>query len=356
MTDTDNFSETYREAREKFLAAAALAGYNVSSFGHDKIGPHGRPLYCDTARRGPADASRLLLTVSGTHGIEGYCGAACQVNWLWQTVPGDLAILHVHGINPYGLAWARRVDDENIDINRNFIDFAEPLPENPAYDELADSLAPDIWDEVSDRISRITWREFIEREGEETFTQAIMLGQYRHPQGLYFGGQAPSWSHRTFQDIVRANCADVRHLAILDLHSGLGARGQGELVCRHPKDGEAFKRAERWYGERVAAPVLGDRFPAGIAGTLRHAPEAWLKDCQITALAVEFGTYPADQVFEAMRADNWLQFYGDETSPRGQAIKARMREMFNPDDALWRVQVLEQAQTNFARALKGLAA
>ncbi len=60
-------------------------------------------------------------------------------------MPKDVAVLHVHAINPYGFAWLRRTNEQNIDINRNWINFDLPLPENPLYEELSDFLCPTDW-------------------------------------------------------------------------------------------------------------------------------------------------------------------------------------------------------------------
>ena len=35
-----------------------------------------------------------------------------------------VAVLYVHGLNPYGFSWWRRTTHENVDLNRNFRDFA----------------------------------------------------------------------------------------------------------------------------------------------------------------------------------------------------------------------------------------
>jgi hypothetical protein len=349
------FHDNYRDARDDFLAIAKTKGWDLQSFDHPEEGPHGGTLAADVAYKADADVDSLLLTISGTHGIEGAAGSACQLAWLSTEKPENVAIVHVHAINPYGFAWRRRVDHRNIDVNRNFVDFEQPLPANPSYDELADSLAPDIWDDISDQISRIAWRDFIARKGEQAFAQAIMLGQYHHPQGLYFGGNGPSWSRRTFHQIVERHGADRKNLLIIDLHSGLGARGQADLICRQPDDSDAMRRARRWFGEKVHAPVALANVPAEVSGALRSAPERWLPNAEVTALAVEFGTYPADKVFDAIRADNWLHHHGDLSSPRGQAIKATMREMFCPRDPLWQEQVISQAieiQEKAIRALK----
>ena len=86
------------------------------------------------------------MTISATHGVEGFCGSGLQVDWLARkgpaALPGDTAALFVHAINPYGFAWLRRVTDEGNDLNRNYVDHGKPYPENPGYIEIADALVP----------------------------------------------------------------------------------------------------------------------------------------------------------------------------------------------------------------------
>src|SRR5690606_23379879 len=100
----------------------------------------------DIARIGPADAERVLLLVSGTHGVEGYCGSGCQLALLdlgvFDRLPEGTAVVLVHAINPYGFAWRQRLTEGHVDLNRNFVDFAKPLPENPDYNVLDPYLIP----------------------------------------------------------------------------------------------------------------------------------------------------------------------------------------------------------------------
>jgi hypothetical protein len=78
-----------------------------------------------------------MLVVSGTHGVEGYYGSDCQIAWLdtldEKALPADTAVLLIHLLNPWGAAHLRRVNEDNIDLNRNFIDFNQPVPANPDY-------------------------------------------------------------------------------------------------------------------------------------------------------------------------------------------------------------------------------
>ena len=121
------FSEDYVEARGKFTLAAREAGAEIASFVLDRRGPEGDELSTDVAWLGPPDANRALVTISGTHGVEGFFGSATQIEWLrrTQTAPlkESIAALHIHAINPYGFAWLRRSNEANIDINRNWMNF-----------------------------------------------------------------------------------------------------------------------------------------------------------------------------------------------------------------------------------------
>jgi len=137
----DSFSGDYREARARFREAVASAGGALEAVAHPLKGPDGGDLSTDIAWFGPRDAERVLVTISGTHGVEGFCGSGAQTHWLYRgeaaRLPSGMAALMIHAINPYGFAWLRRVNEDNVDLNRNWIDFAAPLSRNPGYDELA---------------------------------------------------------------------------------------------------------------------------------------------------------------------------------------------------------------------------
>jgi hypothetical protein len=114
---TQAYSGSYSEARQRFLSAALAAGATLWSYVHEATGPQGEELAMDAAWIGPRDAPRVLVILSGTHGIEGYQGSAAQLGTLHQRarhLPDGCAMLLVHGVNPYGFAWNRRVNEDNI--------------------------------------------------------------------------------------------------------------------------------------------------------------------------------------------------------------------------------------------------
>src|SRR5260221_221039 len=122
------FAKDYQDARKKFLKAAEAAGAALDHFRHPtETGPDGQPLYIDTAWFGPTDATTILLALSGTHGAEGFCGSAAQLLWIEEgrakDLPKGVAVLKVHAVNPFGFAHWLRVNEGNVDLNRNWIDF-----------------------------------------------------------------------------------------------------------------------------------------------------------------------------------------------------------------------------------------
>ncbi len=204
---TDWFSPDYATARRRFRAEAAAAGAELDAFTHPELQtPEGEPLTTDVAVLGGQGDGRTLLVVSGTHGIEGYCGSACQTSILHdglfsREAASGVKVVLIHALNPYGFAHLRRVDHANIDVNRNFVDHAAP-PVNEAYAAVHQALLLDGWDAGSpERVLR-TFAELTTRLDPRIVQQAVTAGQYTHPDGVFFGGTAPTWSNRVLRQVA----------------------------------------------------------------------------------------------------------------------------------------------------------
>ncbi len=359
MAIDDWFSASYGAARAKFLAAAKAAGATLQSYPHPLKGPDGGDLAMDLAYLGPKDAKRVLITASATHGIEGFCGSGCQIGFLASglhgELPGDMAVMHVHAHNPHGFAHQRRVTEDNVDLNRNFIDFAGPLPDNPAYDEVHPWLMPADWDGPTRQAADAAIEDYIARNGMFAFQAAVSGGQYRHPDGLFYGGQAPTWSRQTIEAVAREYLGGRSHVALIDFHTGLGPRGHGELISVDLPGGAEHLRAVAWFGDEVRIPGSGDSVSAKVNGTMEAGYHAQLKDTESTTIAIEYGTLPSDQVLGALRADNWLYLHGDVASEMGQAIKREIRAAFYGEDHEWYVNVWERGLDIARKSVRGLA-
>ncbi len=137
------FPKDFADSRKRFLAAAKALKASIKTYPNPNRGPNGEALATDVAWLGPKNAAKVLVLLSGTHGVEAFTGAGCIMDALKARpkLPAGTALLAIHAINPHGFAWIRRVTEEGVDLNRNFVDFANPPP-NPGYDELADAILP----------------------------------------------------------------------------------------------------------------------------------------------------------------------------------------------------------------------
>lgn len=352
------FSADYAEARQAFLEAARKSGAKPVTYAHPLSGPNGEALATDVVWLGPKDADTVLVLLSATHGVEGFCGSAAQIDWLRHgTVSDNSALLVVHALNPHGFAWLRRVTEDGVDLNRNFIDFSKPLPENNGYEVLAEAIAPTALDDqtltTADRALHDYAREF----GQVAFEGALSGGQFIHADGLFYGGKEATWSRRTTEAIVDDfGLAGRKRVAVIDFHTGLGPFGYGEPICDHFPETVGLKLARQWYGQSVTEPAIGTSSSVAKDGLSDFGWQKMLGD-RVVFIALEFGTYSFDNMIHVLRADHWLHRQGavDWQSEQTQAIKANIRRHFYPATPDWQQMVLFRARQCITQALNGLA-
>jgi hypothetical protein len=359
MNAADSFSADYIQARAKFREAAAAAGSTLDSVTHPEAGRYGEVLATDVAWIGPRSAERVLVTISATHGVEGFCGSGAQIDWLTrgeaQRLPPGLAVLIIHAINPYGFSWLRRVTNENVDLNRNWVDFAQGLPENPAYDAIAADAVPSSWTSEAQAASARALGAYLAANGAAAFQQAISGGQYRHPGGVFYGGSGPTWSRRTQTAIFAQYLGQAGRVGIIDYHTGLGPWGYGERIVSDLPGTPGFLRAKAWWGEAVTSPAAGTSTSAAITGDGLDAAPRLLPHAEVTGMAIEVGTLSLQQVLLALRADAWLHAHGDPLSPEAAPIKAQIRAAFYGDADDWRGMVAGQSLLAMRQAIASLA-
>jgi Protein of unknown function (DUF2817) len=364
MYDSSCFSASYSEARQKFRDAVSAAGGKLEVFRHPLPGPAGEELSTDAAWFGSPRATRVLVLVSGTHGVEGYCGSGAQVDWLrrgeFRSLPDNVSALLIHAINPWGFAWTRRVNEDNVDLNRNWIDFEKDPPRNDPYLDLADDLCPSEWTSEAQRQTTgrlLTWRE---QHGNDAFQQAISGGQYTHPLGLFYGGAQPSWSRQTQAAIISKYLARAERVGVIDYHTGLGPLGYAERIVVSPKANQ-FSRAVSWYGKAITTTQKLDEksgehksTSSNVAGDSLSALFDLLPNAEITGIAFEVGTVPILEVLQALRVDAWLHAYGDVNSELGVAIKRQVRAAFYCESDFWKGMIAGQSLTTCHQAIAAL--
>ena len=354
-----HFPSDYRSARAAFLEACKTANVGVTTRLHPSaLGLDGKPLFLDVAAIGPHEATSALLLISGTHGVEGYFGSGIQTGLLREGLAKRALkkskIVLLHALNPFGFSWNRRVNEDNADVNRNFVDHRKP-PSNETYDSLADAIAPSDLSEATVKAANARLRDYAKKNGEFALQAAISSGQWRHDKGVYFGGAHDSWSARMLRDVFRQELASVERLTVIDFHTGLGDCGAAEMITEEVPGSVGYERAKSLWGESVASSEAGESVSAPLNGTIDKAVAAWTAGKTLTFAALEVGTAPVREVFDALRRDNWLHAYGSMTHAQAKAIKRQIRDAFYPDTADWKRKVWDHAVNSVESAIAAIA-
>ena len=358
--DAELFSEDYFAARQKFRHLAGKVGAELEELDLTARGPGNEPLTIDIAWLGSKSPQRVLIHICGLHGLEGFAGSAIQLQLLGsppELSPTD-ALIVVHAVNPFGMAWLRRVNENNVDLNRNFLAPAEPYsgasqgyrqldtflnPEGPNPEGLArafDFFYPTLF-----------WK--IISMGRQELKQCVAEGQYDYPNGLFFGGGQLEESSTKLLDWLKARLQGVGHLGALDIHTGLGPFGTDALLVPYDRGSEKFTRLTSELGERVAQ----GNDPGGVAyrirGLMLQAIARAIGPADSWLIYQEFGTYPIPPVLKALRNENRWHHYGTPED-LDHRIKRRMLEAFCPADEKWRKKITRrghQVALDFAKVV-----
>jgi hypothetical protein len=353
------FAPDYATARQRFRQAAARLGWQLEALPVGAAGPCGEDLTIDVASSLSGDPERVLVLSSGVHGVEGFFGSAVQVALLehWaSTTPPSTRCVFLHGLNPFGFAWLRRFDEDNVDPNRNFLLDGEPFAGAPEdYARLNAFLnprrPPSRWEPFS-----LKALSLIARYGMPALRQAVAAGQYEFPQGLFFGGTGPSRMHQLLGENLGRWLRGSRCVVHLDFHTGLGPTGTWKLLLDYPLTG----RQRTWLTEWFGAGTFEECDSSGIAYEVRGGLGRWCVRRNLAAdylfAGAEFGTYGPVQVLAGLRAENQAHHWGGSAAPSTGRAKQRLKELFCPSAEAWRSQVVEQSVELVGRAVRGLLA
>jgi len=308
----------------------------------------------------------FILTI-GEHGIEGYVGSAMQQYFIEKYLSGlnpkKTGVLLVHAINPWGMKYHRRVNAKNVDLNRTFLwDQSFDPSFNPGYDDLdvlINSSKP-INNLVLGNLefyTNLAWK--VIRMGWPALKHTLLIGHYRQPQGIFYGGEGYQEETHTLIDLYHQAFSSYDQILHLDMHTGYGPRYQMSLVnsALETKSSQEFIK-EFDYPLVVAAnpdefyAIQGDMIDYVYALRQHEFPQK-----RLYAASFEFGTLgdsfygqvgcPRIMIFE-----NRLYWHGTTNNQLASQIKQDFEKLFNPIEDDWRTKAVTDANRAFSGILK----
>jgi hypothetical protein len=291
----------------------------------------------------------------GVHGVEGFVTSAMVTGLLEREASHasseGFALVLVHAVNPWGMAWGRRQNESNVDLNRNWRRDERTPPPNPAYDELHALACPDT-DELPSVDALLAEAQLLVAErGLEWVRDGITAGQYSHPDGLHFGGDRTEESTAILERLVPPRLRGVQRVLTVDLYTGHGPYGELTALSDEPPGSpqddvlrSVFDRVEATTGNPDATTgIKSGQIATGLADVLPGAT------CFATSL--EVGTADDLTQLGATYQEQWVHRRGNRLVPEHAAVAWAYRCCFTPDDPAWEARALDLGATALDRAL-----
>ena len=313
------------------------------------------------------EQTNLIVLTTGVHGIEGYIGSV-MLDVFWNEVyPGlnkdNTGVLVVANVNPYGMKYHRRYNENNVDLNRNFIlDWNTfDMSVNKDYPKVDTFLGPQkemgniLWHEAGFYGSLV--KEVIQ-DGADVISNALLGGQYEYAEGVYYGGAGDEVSTTYLKNVFKQTLeSEYDNIVHIDIHSGYGPR-YNMVIFNSAFDTITEEESVKLfnYGNVIAIdsedfyPTTGDT-----TDFYYRLREAMGSDTALFSTCFEFGTI-GDSFLESIISmkytieENQNHWYPSNNDTTNEIIKERYQELFYPTEKEWREKTVE----DFALACKGV--
>ncbi len=306
------------------------------------------------------ETERLLIITSGTHGIEAFVGSALQFDFLSNYFEPSwldhMGILIVHAVNPYGYQFKRRVNENNVDLNRNYSATQEHFDSRiTAYKVFDEYLNPEEELNASYINDAVLFLQSLKKlffYGRKQIAQIAVGGQYQNPKGIYYGGQKIQENVKVIEKVFKHFGNPYNKIVHIDLHTGYGRRGQLHFFSdRRLAEASGFKTLFKGFDLDFGADKDFYR-TSGDFGTFSF--RLFKEKEIIIPMTFEFGTLNSQTTLGGFRSlrnmiyenQGFRYGYADEASEK--RVKELFKEMFNPSDPEWRKKVFRQAKESLS--------
>ena len=313
------------------------------------------------------DSTNLIVLTTGVHGMEGYIGSVMLDVFFEEMYPTinkeDTGILIVANVNPYGMKYMRRYNENNVDLNRNFIEDWDnfDLSSNKEYPKVVNFLQPTgkignaFWHEVGFYLSLAKEAIFT---GADTISDALLTGQYEYADGVYYGGngdeKSTTYLKGVFNDCLEGEYNNIIHV---DIHSGYGPR-YNMVIFNSVQDPttEAESKAQLGYDYIIAQD--SEDFYVTYGDTTDYfyrLAKSKNSDKTLYSTCFEFGTI-GDGFLDSILSlkytvdENRQHWYPTDNAITEEMVKENYYELFYPTETEWREKTVE----DFKDALSGV--
>ena len=356
---SDSFYTTYEEVRAHLQELSEGLGAERARYAIDEE----EGLYIDSFYlRAAEEKTNLIVLTTGVHGVEGYIGSVMLDVFFEEVYPtldtADTGVLVVANVNPYGMKNYRRYNENNVDLNRNFILEWDSFDRasNKEYPKVDTFLGPTgkigngFWHEVG---FYLNLGKTAITDGAGTISDALLTGQYEYPQGVYYGGDGDEASTAYLKDVFeRCLDSDYENVVHIDIHSGYGPR-YNMVIFNSVFETMTEAQSQEAFGYDYVIAHDSEAFYATTGDTtdfFYRLAQQMGTDTALFSTCFEFGTI-GDAFFDTILSlkytvdENRNHWYPTNNKTTEKIIHENYMELFYPTETAWREKTVADFKT-----------
>ena len=368
---SESFYTTYEEVRanlDRRVDSLRSKGIEVVKSEHAVNADEG--LYIDNILL-PAkgEHTNLIVLTTGVHGIEGYIGSVMLDVFFDEIYPTinteNTGVLVIANVNPYGMKNYRRYNENNVDLNRNFIEDWDRFDRasNTEYPKVVNFLQPKgkmgnaFWHEVGFYLSLAKEAVF---NGADTISDALLTGQYEYAEGVYYGGNGDEASTTYLKgEFAKCLSGDYENIIHIDIHSGYGPR-YNMVIFNSVQDTTTEAEAVEMFGYDYIIAQDSEEFYVTFGDTTDYfyrLARSMESDKELYSTCFEFGTI-GDGFFDSILSlkytvdENRQHWYPTTNTYTKEIVRNNYMELFYPTETAWRLKAI----SDFKAAAGGVLA
>ncbi len=358
-TDYEQSRNTFRKHFQKIKERWPDAELTTTSIGKEED---------NTIDMIAADAKetnqQVLFFTSGEHGIEGYAGAAMihlfTEEYLDRVDPNTTGICFIHALNPWGMRNFRRVTENNVDLNRNYLYNRSSVPEdvNEYYERESELFLPHVKiKDLSKEKMKLQAQlvKALAEEGYSAIKEAKGMGQFQFERGVYYGGEKEEETAVFLKKIQNKLLSDYSRVIHMDWHTALGPSNEITMVVSS-EDKREEEELKTKFDLRNIQKFTPEKVKGDSTNHFHKLKNEQYPSTYLFSALFEFGTFGTGKKaelreFMTIVLENRLYWEGAEKQEDREWILSEFREMFYPLNDDWKKSVLAEGRLGMEAVL-----
>ena len=299
--------------------------------------------------------TKLLIMTSGLHGIEGFAGSAIQHMFMQQifqdSILDETGLFFIHGLNPYGFKYGRKVTEYNVDLNRNCLEEFPAKITNEGFAELKSFLIPAKEVNIHSVNNKMFPLKVIMQsltKGVSKIRESTLMGQYEFSNGFYYGGGGLEPQIKQLKKLFENILPKYKIVLNIDLHTGYGKRGEMHVFL-NPVDDEEVKSSIEYLFSHETIDWGDSKGFYTINGDYLNWSNGLFKDSLCIPILLEFGTFNSQHIIGSAKSlqiminENQGYHNGYKDSLSKVEVAKEFKELYYPASNHWRTKVMDRA-------------